>query len=141
MSPLRPATLRGVALTGALCLCGSTAVPARGMTARDLLRKVAQFTDADWAMVERGQAVAKVLDTDTREIAIAGAVRIRGTRDQLVTRSRDLAVLKGSAAVLDTGRFSRVPAPADLQGVIFEEYSLDLRNCRPGDCHVRLGAE
>jgi hypothetical protein len=111
------------------------------MTPRDLLRKVAQFTDADWAMVERGQAVAKVLETDTREIAIAGAVRIRGTRDQLVIRSQDLAVLKGSAAVLDTGRFSPVPTPADLQRVTFEEYSLDLRNCRPGDCQVRLGAE
>ena len=111
------------------------------MTPRDLLRTVAQFTDADWVMVERGLAVAKVLDTDTREVAIAGAVRIHGNRDKLVTRSRDLAVLKESAAVLDVGRFSAVPTPADLQPVSFEDYNLDVRNCRPGDCHVRLGAD
>ncbi len=140
MLSFRRSFLHGVALTGALWLCGSTPAPARGMTPRDLLRSVAQFSDADWGMVERGQAVAKVLDTDTREIAIAGAVRIHGTRDQLVTRSQDLQVLKGSAAVLDAGRFSSVPTPADLQQVTFEEYSLDLRNCRPGDCQVRLSA-
>jgi hypothetical protein len=68
-------------------------------------------------------------------------VRIYGTRDQLVTRSQDLTVLKGSAAVLDAGRFSPVPTPADLQQVTFEEYSLDLRNCHSGECQVRLGAD
>ena len=134
-------SLFSLALTGALWVCGSAAAPATVMTPRDLLRTVAQFTDADWGMVERGLAVAKVLDTDTREVAIAGAVRIHGTRDKLVTRSRDLAVLKGSAAVLDAGKFSPVPTPADLQPVTLEEYSLDVRNCRPGDCHVRLGAD
>src|SRR5688572_14920780 len=134
LSVCRP-SLSGVALTGVLWLCTSAAAPATVMTPRDLLRTVAQFTEADWGMVERGVAVAKVLDTDTREVAVAGAVRIHGTRDRLVTRSRDLAVLKGSAAVLDAGKFSPVPAPADLQPVSFEEYSLDLRNCRLGDCH------
>lgn len=141
MPRFRPPAIRAAALTGALWLCAAAAAPARGMTPRDLLRHVAQFTDADWAMVERGQAVAKVLDTDNREIAIAGAVRIHGTRDQLVTRSQDLEVLKTSTAVLDAGRFSPVPAAADLQRATFEEYSLDLRNCRPGDCQVRLGAD
>ena len=134
-------SLFSLALTGALWLWGSAAAPATVMTPRDLLRTVAQFTDADWGMVEHGLAVAKVLDTDTREVAISGAVRIHGTRDTLVTRSRDLAVLKASAAVLDAGKFSPVPTPADLQPVTFEEYSLDVRNCRPGDCHVRLGAD
>ena len=43
--------------------------------------------------------------------------------------------LKGSAAVLDVGRFSPVPTPADLQRVTFDDHSLDLRDCRPGDCH------
>ena len=47
---------------------------------RQLLKDIAQFTDAEWAAVERGEAVAKVLDTDTREVAVAGAVRITGSR-------------------------------------------------------------
>jgi hypothetical protein len=42
--------------------------------------------------------------------------------------------------VLDVGRFSTVPEPSDLQRVIFDERSLDLRACQPGDCPVRLSA-
>jgi hypothetical protein len=140
MPLLRRSSLWGIALTAALWLGASSFAPARVMTPRDLLRSVAQFTEAEWSMVERGEAVARVLDTDTREIAVVGAVRIRGTRDQLVSRSRDLDVLKRSAAVLDAGRFSPSPAAADLQGVTFEDHNLDLRNCRPGDCQVRLSA-
>ena len=140
MSWPRRSSLRSIALTAVLWLCASPAAPARVMTPRDLLRSVAQFTDVEWAAVERGEAVAKILDTDAREVAVAGAVRIRGTRDQLVSRFRDLEVLKRSAAVLDVGRFSRPPTAGDLESVAFEDHNLDLRNCRAGDCQVRLSA-
>ena len=43
--------------------------------------------------------------------------------------------------MLDASAFSAMPSAADLQRATFEETSLDLRNCRPGDCQVRLGAE
>jgi hypothetical protein len=141
MPLLRRSSLAGVALTAVLWLCASSAAPARVPTARDLLRTVAQFTDAEWAMVERGEAVAKILDSDTREVAVAGGVRIHGTRDQLVSRSRDLEVLKRSSVVLDAGRFSPSPTAGDLQTVNFEDHNLDLRKCRPGNCQVRLSAE
>ena len=45
-------------------------------TTRELLREIAQTTDAEWAAIARGEAVAKVLATDNREVAVAGAVRI-----------------------------------------------------------------
>jgi hypothetical protein len=122
-------------------LCAAGVLPAHGLSPRDLLRSVAQFSDAEWAAVERGEPVAKVLDTDTREVAVAGAIRIAGSRDQLISRSRDLEVLKSSAAVLDASRFSTMPSAADLQRVTFDDHNLDLRNCRPGDCTVRLGAD
>jgi hypothetical protein len=111
------------------------------LTPRELLRTVAQFTDVEWAMVDRGEAVAKILETDTREVAVAGAVRINGSRDQLVSRSRDLELLKKSAVVLDVGRFSAPPTAADLQGVTFDDHNLDLRNCRAGNCQVRLSTD
>jgi hypothetical protein len=109
------------------------------MTPRDLLRTVAAFTDAEWAAVERGEAVPKLLQTDTREVAVVGAVRITGNRDQLAARSKDLGTLRGST-VLDVGRFSAVPNPSDLQRVAFDDHNLDLRGCHPGDCTVRLSA-
>jgi len=133
--------VRALALALASILLAATAGPfAAGATApKDLLRSIAGFTDADWAAVERGDAVSKLLETDVREVAVAGAVRITGRRDQLVARSRDLQTLKGSV-VLDVGRFSAVPDPSDLQRVILDERSLDLRACQPGDCPVRLSA-
>lgn len=107
---------------------------------RTLLRDVANFTDADWAAVENGAPVAKVLETDARELAIAGAVRIAAPRERLVARLRDVDHLKRSAVVLDVGRFRRPPTASDLSNAPFEDYSLDLRDCRPGDCRVRLTA-
>jgi hypothetical protein len=133
--------VRAFALALALVFLAAAAGPfaAGAMAPRDLLRTIGGFTDADWAAVERGEAVSKLLDTDAREVAVVGAVRITGRRDQLVARSRDLQTLKGSL-VLDVGRFSAMPDPSDLQRVTFDERSLDLRACQQGDCPVRLSA-
>jgi hypothetical protein len=122
-----------------LAASAANVLAAGAMAPRDLLRSLAGFTDVEWAAVERGEAVSKLVDTDAREVAVVGAVRITGRRDQLVARSRDLQTLKG-AVVLDVGRFSAVPDPSDLQRVTLDERSLDLRACQPGDCPVRLSA-
>lgn len=134
--------MRALALCLATVLLAASAanvLAAGAMAPRDLLRSLAGFTDVEWAAVERGEAVSKLVDTDAREVAVVGAVRITGRRDQLVARSRDLQTLKG-AVVLDVGRFSAVPDPSDLQRVTLDERSLDLRACQPGDCPVRLSA-
>jgi signal peptidase I len=112
----------------------------RSPDARTLLREVAGFSDADWSAIERGTAVAKILETDSREVAVAGAVRISAPPEQLITRIRDIEALKRSAIVLDAGRFSGTPRADDLAAARFEDYSLNLRDCRPGDCRVRLAA-
>lgn len=109
-------------------------------TTRELLRQIAQTTDAEWAAITRGEAVAKVLVTDNREVAVAGAVRIAASSERFAGRYREIENLKRSAIVLDVGRFSTPPRPDDLLSVPFEDYDLDLRDCRPGDCRVRLGA-
>jgi hypothetical protein len=105
-----------------------------------LLRTAAQISDGEWSAVERGEAVAKVLNTDNREIAVAGVVRVAADRERLIERYRDIEALQRSALVLDAGRFSRPPRPADLTSLPIEDYDLDLRECRPGNCRVRLGA-
>jgi hypothetical protein len=112
-----------------------------GGDARDILRRVAGFTDADFSAVDRGQPVVKVLDTDRREIAVAGAIRIDGPRELLVERTRAVENLKRSDLVLAVGPFSRPPRAEDLVPLPFEDYDLDMRDCRPGDCRVRLSAE
>jgi hypothetical protein len=123
------------ALSAATIVLAGAAAP----IPRDLLRTVAGFTDTEWAAVDRGEAVSKLLETDTREVAVAGAVRITGDRERLVARFKDVESLKGHT-VLDVGRFSAAPVPSDLARVTFDDHNLDLRACRPGDCTVRLSA-
>ena len=106
---------------------------------RELLRSVAQISDGEWAALERGAAVAKVLVTDPRDITVAGSVRIAAARELLVDRYRDFEALKRSALVLDVGRFATPPQVADVMALPIEDYDLDLRDCRSGDCRVRLG--
>lgn len=135
----RTAACAGVLVSLAVSVLA--AEPQPGVDVRALLGEIAGFTSEDWANVERGVAVAKVLDTDAREIAVAGAVRIKAARERLVARIRDIEHLKRSAVVLDVGRFHDPPVPEDLVRAPFEDYNLDLRDCRSGDCRVRLGAE
>src|SRR5918995_6581744 len=108
--------------------------------ARKLLFELARFTDADWTVIDRGGAVAKIVESDTREIAVAGAVRISAPRELLISRIRDIDNLKRSAVVLDAGRFGQPPQPADLIRAPLDDYNLHLEDCRPGDCRVRLTA-
>lgn len=136
--------MRRFALFGSvLAIVALTVLSAGGapqqVTVRDLLRDIAEASDSDWAAVSRGEPFAKVLATDSREVAVAGAVRIAASSERLVDRYREVENLKRSAIVLDLGRLGKPPRPADFATVPLEEYSLDLRDCRPGDCRVRLG--
>lgn len=108
---------------------------------RDMLREIAALTDREGAAIERGEAIAKVLDTDAREVAVAGAVRIAAASGRLVDRYRDIQHLKRSTVVLDVGPLGQPPTAADFARAPIEEYSLDLRDCRPFDCRVRLSEQ
>ena len=122
-------------------LAGRDGAPAaQSLDARTLLQQVAGFTDRDFKALEAGQPVVKVLDSDQREIAVAGAVRIDAPRDGLIGHFRDVEALKKSNVVLDLGRLSATPRADDLRALPFDEYDLDLRDCRPGECRVRLSA-
>jgi hypothetical protein len=109
---------------------------------RRLWRSVGGFTPGQIAAVERGEPVAKVLPTDRREIAIMGVVRVRGPRDPLIARHRDITNLRKSDLVLQVGAFGRPPRVEDLEPVAFEPYDLDApRECLPGRCAIRASAD
>jgi hypothetical protein len=133
----------------AACVCVlvalglAAAVPTARVTPapRELLRSVAGVTDREWTAVERGEPLARILPTDKREIAVVGAIRIAADRNRLAARYRSIENLKRSAIVLDAGVFGDPPRAADLARLAFEDHGLDLRDCTPGDCRVRLAAE
>jgi hypothetical protein len=106
-----------------------------------LVRNVAQLTPAEISNVQRGQPVARVLDTERAEVAISGAVHIRAPRERILDRYRDVSLLAKSEMVLQVGRLGVPPRAEDLRELVFEPYDLDaLRECEPGDCAVRLPA-
>ena len=103
------------------------------------LRTAAGFSPADLAQLDRGEPIARVLDTDRREVAVVGAVRIRASQARLFERFRNIANLQSSDVVLQIGRFGTRPSADDLRDLQFEDYDLEtIRKCRPGDCGVRL---
>jgi hypothetical protein len=138
----RDSTIGSVRLLAAsvFLISGAIALAQTGTprSPHDLLRDIASVTDGEWSAIERGEAVAKVLDTETREIAVAGAVLISASMDRLLERYRDIDSLKRSSIVLDVGRFGQPAQAADLARTPLEDYSLDLRECRPSNCRVRL---
>ena len=131
-------------LAAAVFVATLTTIPAGSWSPpapRDLLRSIAQISDREWAAVERGEPLARILTTDRREVAVVGAVRITASRDRLVARYRSIDNLKRSAIVLEAGVFSHEPRVSDLDRLAFEDRGLDLRDCKAGDCAVRLTPE
>lgn len=107
----------------------------------DLLRRLAGMNGEDLAALDRGEAVARVVDTDRRQVAVIGAVRVRTSRERLVERYRDLNVLARTSMILQIGAFSETPRATDLAPLVFENYDIEsIRECEPGDCAVRLSA-
>src|SRR5437016_585281 len=113
-----------------------------GAEPQEFLRTVAGFSASELAALEGGAPIAKALDTDKREIAIVGAVRVKAPRERLFDQYRNVAGLRKSQVFMEVGTFSSAPRVEDLRGLTFEDYDLDtIRECKPGDCGVRLPAE
>jgi hypothetical protein len=133
-----------VTLGASLALCVSVrmqSVPPNAAPAvNDLLRNVG-FTAAEISAVDRGLPIARALDSDRREIAVIGAVRIQAPRHRLAERFRTIDYMKGSRMVVGAGALSTPPRPDDLLSVPFETYDLEVKDCRPGDCRVRLSSD
>jgi hypothetical protein len=109
---------------------------------RPFLRKAIQFTDAQFAALEKGEAVIKQLvTTDKAEVAAFGVVKVKGTQDTFLKKIREIHVFRKVPEVLQIGRFSAVPTLEDLQGLTWEPGDIDaLKRCVPGKCDVKIGA-
>lgn len=98
------------------------------------------FSDNHLKDIARGQAVARVLDSDHGEdVSILGAVRIGAPASWLIARLRDITALERGNAILAIANFSTPPKLADLDGLTLDSGDLTtLRTCRPNRCDVQL---
>ena len=129
-----------------LALALSTAALPRAQPQQDvvsLLRPYIRATDAELKRVERGSVLTKTLDSpDGKEVTSFGAIRVACTPEVFAQRVRDIERFKASEYVLQIGRFQPQPVVGDLALLTLDPGDREaMRECRPGDCGLRLPAD
>jgi hypothetical protein len=107
------------------------------------LRQGVGLDSTQVAAALRGEPVVKVLETGTqrRDIAIFGIVTSGVSRGDYTRRARDFQQSLRAPTRTSFGIFSASPTAADVEGVVISERDVkDMRDCRPGDCVVKLPA-
>ena len=145
---MRPALVRASLVLVALSASGVVLLPAgpagsdlqpqlRAVLVRDL-----KFSSDDLADLENGKVVKHSLpSTGPGEVAAVGGVRIWASKDRFAAAYRDIVEFKKNASVLQIGRFGQAPQLSDLDGLTITRDDFDLRNCRVGDCDIRLPSD
>lgn len=107
-----------------------------------ILREKADFQGTDFAALEQGQTVVKLLpEQDKREVAVCGLVRVQGPAGLFLQSFRESMARKSNPAILEIGRFSSAPTLADLETLSIEDRDIeDLKQCVVGDCKLKLSA-
>jgi len=105
------------------------------------LKTIGGFTDKDLAKLDDGAVISTTLDSGVKnELAFMGAVRIKGTIQTFLENYRDIETFE--AALGTAKKLSEPPKMSDLRGLDFEKSDLKaLRNCKVGDCAIKLGEE
>ena len=113
-----------------------------GPTVDALFRQALGFSSADIRTYQEGGAVIRSLDTPVREeLAHVGAVRVHASAADFLDRFRDIVAFERGPGIPQIGRFSNPPRLEDLAALTLppEDFST-LRDCRPGDCDMKLSA-
>src|SRR5258707_38656 len=97
---------------------------------------------AQLATVERGEPVVKVLETrDRRDVALFGIVTAPALREEYVRALRNFATSLRTPTRTQVGIFSEPATKSDVAAVTINSRDVaDMKNCKPGDCAVKLPA-
>ena len=106
------------------------------------LRESIQLTPDQLAAATRGGTVVKVLDTrERRDIAVFGITTVAESRAAYVARVRDAKNWLRTPTRSRFGLFSDPAIPADVQAFTISQRDADeMKDCKPGDCVVKLPA-
>jgi hypothetical protein len=126
---------------GAILLGTIAAAPMQGQAPAQLvqfLRQSIGLDSAQLALIERGDAVVKVLDTrDRRDVAVFGIITAAVPREVYAAQLRDFRNSLRTPTRSHFGIFSNPPDAADVAAVTISPRDVaDMRDCRPGDCVV-----
>ena len=106
------------------------------------LHESIQLTPDQFAAAMRGEAVVKVLDTrERRDIAVFGITTVAVSRAAYVARVRDSKNWLRTPTRSSFGLFSNPATPADVAAfTISQRDANEMKDCKPGDCVVKLPA-
>jgi len=98
---------------------------------------------AERAQLLRGNPITKFLDADpSQEVAIFGAVWIDAPRQRYADAVMEIETLERGGAFTKTRRIGKPPQAADFADLQLPADDVaDLKNCRPGDCEVKVTAD
>jgi hypothetical protein len=128
----------------AMIVLGTNAALAQDSLAEfhKILRDKATFEETDFAAVGQGETVVRLLPAkDTKEVAVCGLVSLQVPAETFLQSFRESMTRRSNSAILEIGRFSGTPTPADLQALTFEDRDIDdLKECAVGNCKLKLSA-
>lgn len=120
------------------------AVPARAQQAPPalaaFLRETIGLDATQTAAIERGEVVVKIMPSaNERDVAVFGVITVDVPREVYIARARDFRSSLVAPSRTQLGIFSDPPVSADLQAfTVSKEDVADLKNCRPGNCSMKL---
>ena len=133
---------RFVWLAAAGALAVSTDAPAQAPEgwARALLIRHLGFSEKELRQAEQGRPVVRSLETSVdREVAIFGAIRVRGRVEDFLDRFRDIEQFERGAGVLQIHKISDPPLLSDFSDLTLPDDDFEaLPRCRVGDCLMKV---
>ena len=109
---------------------------------RGVLTRSLGFSANELADLAKGKIVKHSIDDAAAgEVAVAGGARVDALKSAFVDRVRDIERFKQGPEILQIGRFSTQPALSDLDRLSVDKDDFDVRECRVGDCPIRLPAD
>jgi hypothetical protein len=90
--------------------------------------------------VTRGEVAVKILKTrEKREVAIVGVSLVEANTECFLARFQDFETFKRNPAVLRIHKLARPAGIEDLERLTLDANDISsLRDCRPGDCSMKL---
>jgi hypothetical protein len=128
-------------VTGVAAAAAAPDNQAATMDAEKVLAERLGFSKAEVAQVRAGQAVTRLLPSrESIEVAVAGAVRIKGSPERLVYWLKEVVNFRKAAELGVSAKLSSPPQIGDFANLALGEKELtDLEACRPAKCELRLG--
>lgn len=138
----RTAGTASCALLGILVVAAGLRAQVQQDQLNYFLRKYVGLSEAQFGAMDRGEAIAKILDSNQPTVIPPFAVvRVKMSPDFFVGKYRDIETFKKSKEVLQIGKFHSPPHPEDLDGLTLDDSEVEaLRKCKVGDCSMKLPA-